>query len=205
MRLYTINHHQCIFPYLPGEYEIGAVDRSLQKREQMIMDLKKNPSKAQHKMKRLADEHRSEREFAVGDWVWLKLQPYRQVSVQQRSNQKLNHKYSGPFQVKAKIGSVAYKLELPCHAQIHDTFHLSQLKRFVGTLPMAVHIPTWLHGQSSDQRLQPLAILDRRTVKHQNAAQVQYLVQWEGFAEFEATWEPAVVFEEQYPYFPIGG
>ncbi|XP_074302603.1 uncharacterized protein LOC141634278 isoform X2 [Silene latifolia] len=133
--------------------------------------------KAQARMKQLADGHRSERKFGVGDWVWLKLQPYRQMSVQQRANQKLAHKYSSPF----------------------------QLKEFRGTLPIAIHIPKWLQGRPADQILQPAAILDRRTVKFQNGAQVQYLIQWEGFAEFEATWEPALAFEAKYPDFVIPG
>ncbi|XP_074300863.1 uncharacterized protein LOC141632197 [Silene latifolia] len=119
----------------------------------------------------MADKHRSEREFQIGDWVWLSLQPYRQTSVQQKTNQKLAHKYSGPFHVEAKIGNVAYKLKLPSTAQIHNVFHVSQLKKFVGTLPMAIHIPTWLQGQPTDHVLQPAAILERRTVKSQNKAQ----------------------------------
>ncbi|KAK9726784.1 hypothetical protein RND81_05G236800 [Saponaria officinalis] len=173
--------------------------------ELMISVLKHNLVKARSRMKQMADTHKTEREFSVGDWVWLKLQPYKQMSVQQRANQKLAHKYSGPFQVEAKIGHVAYKLKLPASAQIHDIFHVSQLKKFVGTLPIAIHIPTWLQGQSVEKALQPTAILDRRTVKFQNAAQVQYLVQWKGIAEFEATWEPALVFEERYPNFVIPG
>ncbi|KAK9664024.1 hypothetical protein RND81_14G014700 [Saponaria officinalis] len=192
-------------PYLPGESDVVAVDRSLQKRELMISTLRHNLSKAQARMKQLADEHRAEREFEVGDWVWLKLQPYRQHTVQHRQNQKLSHKYSGPFQVKAKVGSVAYKLDLPCHALIHDVIHVSQLKKFEGTLPVAVHIPPWLQGRSTEQRLQPVAILARRTVKHQNVAQVQYLVQWNGFSEAEATWEPAIAFEGRYPDFVVEG
>ena len=36
---------------------------------------------AQHKMKSYADANRTEREFVVGDGVYLKLQPYRQVTV----------------------------------------------------------------------------------------------------------------------------
>ncbi|KAK9673420.1 hypothetical protein RND81_12G166600 [Saponaria officinalis] len=171
----------------------------------MISTLRHNLSKAQARMKQLADEHISEREFVVGDWVWLKLQPYRQHTVQHRQNQKLSHKYSGPFQVKAKIVAVAYKLALPSQAQIHDVVHVSQLKKFVGTLPVAIHIPPWLQGHSTDQRLKHVAILARRTVKHQNAAQVQYLVQWEDFDESEATWEPAIAFEERYPNFPVDG
>ena len=31
-------------------------------------------------MKQKADQHRSERIFDVGDWVFLRLQPYKQMS-----------------------------------------------------------------------------------------------------------------------------
>lgn len=44
----------------------------------MIAVLKHNLHKAQNRMKQMADQRRSERSFDVGDWVYLKLQPYRQ-------------------------------------------------------------------------------------------------------------------------------
>jgi hypothetical protein len=34
-------------------------------------------------MKQQADKHRSERSFEVGDWVFLRLQPYKQMSLKQ--------------------------------------------------------------------------------------------------------------------------
>jgi hypothetical protein len=34
-------------------------------------------------MKQQADQHRSERSFEVGDWVFLRLQPYKQMSLKQ--------------------------------------------------------------------------------------------------------------------------
>jgi hypothetical protein len=37
--------------------------------------------KAQGRMKKIADEKKLEREFQVGDWIFLKLQPYKQLSV----------------------------------------------------------------------------------------------------------------------------
>lgn len=190
-------------PYLPGESSVEAVDRTMQRREAMIMTLKQQLAKAQQRMKVQADKGRSERVFQIGDWVWLKLQPYRQSSVQQRGNEKLSPKYYGPFQVKDTVGKVAYKLDLPENVKIHKVFHVSQIKKFRGILPNAIHIPEWMRGLSTDQDLQPAAILERRIVKRQNQAAVQYLVHWLGFPIHDATWEYADNFEEQYPGFSL--
>ncbi|KAI3516689.1 hypothetical protein L1887_15648 [Cichorium endivia] len=186
-------------PYLPGESNVEAIDRSLRKREMMINSLKQHLTKAQVRMKQQADKHRSERTFNIGDWVWLKLQPYRQQSVHLRANQKLSKKYYGPFQISAIIGTVAYKIKLPTESKIHDVFHVSQLKKFVGKLPIAAHIPPWFQNNNVENKVQPAAILGKRTVKFQNALQMQYLVQWSGFPECEATWESIDFLEAQYP------
>jgi hypothetical protein len=118
-------------------------------------------------------------------------------------NEKLGAKFFGPFQVVEKVGVVAYKLKLPEDAQIHPIFHVSQLKKVRGALPNVVHIPAMYQGHDSNVLLIPAAIIDRKMVKHRNQAQVQYLVQWEGYSESEATWEPAVEFEAKYPNFVI--
>lgn len=68
------------------------VDKSLAARE------------AQLRMRDLADKDRSDRAFAVGDYVYLKLQPYRQVSVVVRLFNKLAVKYFSPYPIDAKIG-----------------------------------------------------------------------------------------------------
>jgi len=47
----------------------------------MLRQVKKNLQKAQERMKLLADKKKTNRVFQVGDWVWLKLQAYRQMSV----------------------------------------------------------------------------------------------------------------------------
>jgi hypothetical protein len=106
--------------------------------QQVLLGLKENLAMAQNRMKQQADQHRSERSFKIGDWVFLRLQPYKKISLkQQNKNNKLSPKYYGPYQVLQKIGSVAYKLELPPTSKIHPDFHVSCLKKVIGN-----NIPT---------------------------------------------------------------
>ena len=103
-------------------------------------------ARAQQRMKIQADKHRSERQFAVGDSVYLKLQPYVQSSLAPRSNQKLAFRFFGPFSVIAKVGSVAYKLALPASSHIHPVFHVSQLKKAVPSSVTVDQLPVSLAG-----------------------------------------------------------
>ena len=61
--------------------------------------LKQNLLQAQERMKVQADEHRVERSFSEGDWVYLRLQPYRQRSLKSNALDKLSPKFYGPFQM----------------------------------------------------------------------------------------------------------
>lgn len=83
-------------------------------------------------MKWYADQRRSERELQVRDWVYLKLQPYRQTSIALRKHLKLCPKFYGPNKVLQRVGKVAYKLELPTNSLIHPVFHVSLLKKRIG-------------------------------------------------------------------------
>ena len=53
------------------------MENILQQREWTLVTLKYNLARDQNRMKQQADQHRSERSFAVGDLVFLRIQPYK--------------------------------------------------------------------------------------------------------------------------------
>lgn len=163
--------------YIPGSSNIAAIDQWGQDREATLRILKEHLTQAQNHMKQQADKHRTERVCEVGDWVYLRLQPYKQTSLQVRSNVKLAPRFYGPFQVLKKIGRVAYRLNLPPHSKLHPVFHVSLLKKRLGTGVTAQPTLT-LVGSDGVLEPQPVAILERRLVKYHGRPATQVLVQW---------------------------
>ena len=66
-----------LLDYIPGTTKIDSVDVQLRTRQQLLALLKQNLVPAQERMKVNANKHRTEREFAKGDWVYLRLLPYK--------------------------------------------------------------------------------------------------------------------------------
>uniref|UniRef100_A0A0A9AK86 Integrase catalytic domain-containing protein n=1 Tax=Arundo donax TaxID=35708 RepID=A0A0A9AK86_ARUDO len=162
--------------------------------------IKDNLQKARARIKNQADRHRTEREFAVGDMVYLKVQPYRHTSLSMHNSIKLHSKFYGPFRVMERIGKVAYKLLLPEGCQFHPVFHVSQLKRHLG--PQAVttsELP--LIDEKGNIKVAPVSILERGVIPRNNEPVVQWLIQWMNLPESEATWEDAEFIRVVFPGF----
>lgn len=121
-----------LLSYVPGTISNATADQVLRSRDQIIQLLKSNLNEAQNRMKQFADKKRIERTFEVDDWVYQKLQPYRQKGIAMKHNLKLAPRYYGPFQIERRVGSVAYRLKLPDSSRIHPTFYVSCLKRKLG-------------------------------------------------------------------------
>ena len=75
------------------------------------------------------NKHCTDVQFSIGDWVFVKLQPYRQLSVLTVSPTNFLSVFFGPFHIIERIGSVAYRLELPPSFKIHNVCHVSLLKK----------------------------------------------------------------------------
>ncbi|XP_059315528.1 uncharacterized protein LOC132066182 [Lycium ferocissimum] len=174
-------------PYVAGESANEEVDRTLLTREfKLLQFFPYHLKRAQQRMSDQANKHRSDRQFNIGDWVYLKIQPYRQLTVSGTHFTKLSAKYYGPYQILERIGAVAYKLSVPPQLLLHPTFHVSQLKRCY-QLPAEISHPPVLE-LSSPYCPQPEKILERRMVQKGNKAVPQVKIQWDKLP-LEHFWE----------------
>ncbi|XP_019229908.1 PREDICTED: uncharacterized protein LOC109210886 [Nicotiana attenuata] len=155
-------------PHMAGDLAMKEVDRSLLTREFKYQLLQYHLQRAQQRMTDQANKHRSDRQFKEGDYVYLKKQPYKHVTLSGTHFSKLSAKYYGPYQILQKVGNVAYKLSMPSQLLLHHTFHVSQLKPCY-KLPDTISHPPII-DISSSYCPQPQQILDRRMIQKGNKA-----------------------------------
>ena len=114
---------------------------------------------AQNHMKQQADQGRFERQFAEGDHVFLRSQPYKKNSLKAKNCQKLAPKFYGPYTMLKHVGQVSYHLALPIHSKLHHVFHVSCLKKVIGAkCQIQTNLPELVEEGSI--WLQPEAVLN---------------------------------------------
>jgi hypothetical protein len=187
-----------LLPYEPGTTSVQAVEDTLKSREFILSLIRENLEDAQSRMKMYADKHRTHREFAIRDWVYLRLRPYRQLSVSLRRNIKLSPRYYGPFQITHRIGQAAYKLNLPQTLKIYPVFHVSLLKKQLGTRITPLTALPILTPEAT-LAPEPEKILTRRLMRKGNRAGTKVLVQWAGTLVEDAIWEDLENLRERFP------
>ncbi|GKD38100.1 putative reverse transcriptase domain-containing protein [Tanacetum coccineum] len=154
---------------------------------------------AQDRQKSYADLKRNPMEFEVGDMVMLKVSPWKGV-VRFGKRGKLNPRYVEHFKVLARVGDVAYRLELPQElSRVQHTFHVSNLKQCYADEPLAMP----LKGIHIDDKLQfveePVEILEREIKRLKGSRIPLVKVCWNSRRGPEFTWECKDSFKKKYP------
>ena len=111
--------------YIARTSHLDVVDTILTDRDEVFQFIRRKLIKAQASMKDQANHKRRDVSYQPGDWVLLKLRPYRQSTAKgsQSFSGKLAKRFYDPFKILEHIGKVAYCLELPAEAKIRSVFH----------------------------------------------------------------------------------
>jgi transposase InsO family protein len=162
-----------------------AMEKTMEKVRECIKIAKEQQAKYYNRS--VQDQH-----FNVNDLVLLDA-THLKLPIEKKQNcRKLMQLHIGPFKILERIGSSAYRLELPKHlSRVHPVFNVALLYKYKDPQQ---HFPDRPIDSRPDPTLidsnfeyEVQEILDRR--KYRNGT--QYLVQWSGYPKEDATWEPA--------------
>ncbi|MCO5564767.1 hypothetical protein L7F22_018435 [Adiantum nelumboides] len=139
---------------------------------------------------KVADRHRRELVFSLGDWVLLRFEKarLRKMKGKERLFPKLGMRYYGPFQVCDKIRDVAYRLKLLEGWKIHNAFHVSLLRAFVGDVPEDMVPEEQPDVEELDEILVLEQILAHKDRKVRGKVARRYLVKFNIYSPMDAKW-----------------
>ncbi|GKB61414.1 hypothetical protein Tco_0917600 [Tanacetum coccineum] len=114
---------------------------------------------------------------------------------------KLNPRYIGPFKIIAKVGTVAYRLELPEQlSRVHSTFHVSNLNKCLVDEPLAIPLDEIQVDDKLHFIEEPVEIMDHE-VKRLNQSRIPIVkVRWNSRRGPEFTWEREDQMQMKYPH-----
>ncbi|GJV75471.1 putative reverse transcriptase domain-containing protein [Tanacetum coccineum] len=165
-----------------------------------IVQIKSRIQAARDRQKSYANIRHKPMVFQVGDKVMLKISPWKGV-VHFGKRGKLNPRYVGPFKVIERVGTVAYKLELPQQlSRVHNTFHVSNLKKCLSdesrVIPLEeLRVDDMLHFVE-----EPIEVMDRE-IKQLKRSHIPIIkVKWNSKRCPEFTWEREDQFKQKYPH-----
>ncbi|GJU66873.1 putative reverse transcriptase domain-containing protein [Tanacetum coccineum] len=193
---------KCRSPILWAEVGEGQFigPELVQETTEKISQIKDRLKAARDSQKSYADKRRKPLEFSVGDYVLLKVSPWKGV-VRFRKKGKLAPRFVRPFKIIEKVGPVAYQLDLPEELNdVHDTFHVSNLKKCLANPTLQVPLDEIQFDAKLNFMEEPVEILEKefKKLKHSRIAIVK--VRWNSKHGPEFTWEREDQMKLKYPH-----
>ncbi|GKC28051.1 hypothetical protein Tco_1035345 [Tanacetum coccineum] len=130
----------------------------------------------------------------------LKVSPWKGV-IRFSKRGKLNSRYIRPFNVLAKVETVAYRLEHPqLVSRVHSTFHISNLKKCLSDELLVIPLDEIQIDDKPHFVEEPMEIMDRE-VKWLKQSRIPIIkVRWNSGRAPEFTWERENQFKKKYPH-----
>lgn len=191
---------ECLSPrnFSDPTMRVEASRRMIEEMENQTKAIRKDIQAAQDRQKHYADEKRSDRTFSIGDKVFLRVRPKRS-NLSLGKYKKLSPRYCGPYEIVKRIGTHAYKLNLPTHLKVHDVFHISLLKPYIPSPDHVLNDDQIVMPTQNVLELQPEKILETRERTLRNRSIREHLIQWQDFPLEDATWEDETSLLKDYP------
>ncbi|GJS64585.1 hypothetical protein Tco_0679149 [Tanacetum coccineum] len=150
--------------------------------------------------KSYADKKRKPLKFSVGDYVLLKVSPWKGV-VRFGKKGKLAPRFVRPFEIIEKAGPVVYRLDFPEELNgVHDTFHVSNLKKCLADPTLQVPLNEIRVDDKLNFVEEPMEILERDFKKLKRSKISIVKVRWNLKCGPEFTWEREDQMKLKYPH-----
>ncbi|GKD98125.1 putative reverse transcriptase domain-containing protein, partial [Tanacetum coccineum] len=150
----------------------------VQETTEKISQIKDRLKAARDRQKSYADKKRKPLEFSVGDYVLLKVSPWKGV-VRFGKKGKLAPRFVGPFDIIEKVGLVAYRLDLLEELNgVHDTFHVSNLEKCLADPTLQVPLDEIRVDDKLNFVEEPVEILEREVKKLKRSRIAIVKVRW---------------------------
>ncbi|GJT66746.1 reverse transcriptase domain-containing protein [Tanacetum coccineum] len=193
---------KCRSPIMWAEIREGQLigPELVQETTEKISQIKDRLKVARDRQKSYADKRRKPLEFSVGDYVLLKVSPWKGV-VRFGKKGKLAPRFVGPFEIIEKVGPVAYRLDLPEELNgVHDTFHVSNLKKCLADPTLQVPLDEIQVDAKLNFVEEPVEILEREVKKLKRSRIAIVKVRWNSKRRPEFTWEREDQMKLKYPH-----
>ncbi|MCO5571806.1 hypothetical protein L7F22_025554 [Adiantum nelumboides] len=168
-------------PILMTKDKIFAADEFVRDLDTAYGQVKRAILRSQEKHKKAVDKHRRQLDLQLGQFVLLKFEKARLKKQASHKGKvvKLSNRYYGPFQIIDQVNDVIFRLDLPPSWKIHNAFHVSLLRPYMGPPPSEPVTDELPEIEEMEEILEPEQIVHHQE-RHLKSGRItrKYLVKW---------------------------